>query len=182
VPDALDRPLSWSKSRRIFVNSMSDLFQDEVPSAFIERVFEVMRLARQHTFQILTKRAERLETVVTRLPGHLRELPNVWLGVSVEDRRYGLPRVESLRKTPAAIRFLSIEPRLEDLGPIDLAEIDWVIVGGESGPGARPMNPSWVRAIRDLCRTSGVPFFFKQWGGFSKKRTGRELDGRPRPS
>jgi protein gp37 len=156
---------------------MSDLFQEGVPHSFITRVFETMRAAHWHTFQILTKRADRMEANVNRLPDELVGLPNVWLGVSVENRKHGLPRIEHLERTPSAVRFLSVEPLLEDLGRINLREIDWVIVGGESGPGARPMHEDWVLAIRDQCRDQHVPFFFKQWGGVQKRRTGRKLAG-----
>ncbi len=178
VPQKLFDPLLWARSRRVFVNSMSDLFQDGVPAAYIAQVFGVMRLADWHVYQVLTKRARAMRELVAREHGDLASLPHVWLGVSVEDRRHGLPRIEELRRTAAAVRFLSIEPLLEDLGELDLTGIDWVIVGGESGPGARPMRRAWVRAIRRQCRAHGVPFFFKQWGGVQKRRAGRELDGR----
>lgn len=178
VPERLDQPRRWTRPRRIFVNSMSDLFQDGVPLDFIERVFETMAAAPQHTYQVLTKRAESLRDVVLRLPDALRALPQVWLGVSVEDRKYGLPRIEPLRETPAAVRFLSVEPMLEDLGELDLSGIHWVIVGGESGPKARPMEKAWVVRVRDQCAEQGVPFFFKQWGGVLKRESGRLLDGR----
>lgn len=199
VPASLGIPLGWKRSRTIFVNSMSDLFADFVPNDYIAKTFAVMALSEQHTFQVLTKRAERLlqwskwaaggrhvwkaaqGIVMPRgrdkgAPGW--PLPNVWLGVSVEDRKYGVPRIDYLRRTPAAVRFLSIEPLLEDIGTIDLTGIGWVIVGGESGRGARPMEIEWVRSIRDQCVAAGVPFFFKQWGGVLKKKRGRELDGR----
>jgi protein gp37 len=145
---------------------------------FVERVFETMARAHWHSYQLLTKRGDRMRELVRALPSHLVGLPHVWLGVGVEDRKYGLPRVAELRATPAAIRFLSIEPLLEDLGTIDLDGIHWVIVGGESGPRARPMEKAWVRAIRRQCREQGVPFFFKQWGGVQKSKAGRLLDGR----
>jgi protein gp37 len=152
---------------------MSDLFHKEVPDAFILRVFDVMSRASWHTFQVLTKRAERLQKL-----GRGLEWPdNVWVGVSVETRRY-LERINCLRKVPACVRFISFEPLLEHLGKIDLTAIDWVIVGGESGPGARPMEESWVVEIREQCLAAGVPFFFKQWGGVNKKKAGRLLDGR----
>jgi protein gp37 len=156
---------------------MSDLFQDGVPHEFVVRVFETMRSAHWHTFQILTKRADLMERSLQRMPPALVSLRNVWLGVSVENRKHGLPRIEFLRRTPASLRFLSIEPLLEDLGPFRLEGVDWVIVGGESGPGARPMKREWVLRIRDECQRSSIPFFFKQWGGVVKSRTGRELDG-----
>lgn len=177
VPEKLGEPLRWSGSRRVFVNSMSDLFHDDVPVHYIAEVARVMRLADWHTYQVLTKRPERM---VSLLRGRLRSTaakPHIWWGVSVENRKHGLPRIELLRAAPVAVRFLSVEPLLEDLGRINLAGINWVIVGGESGPGARPMKPEWVRSIRDQCATAQVPFFFKQWGGVRKSETGRELDG-----
>jgi len=168
----LELPLRWRKPQTIFVNSMSDLFHRDVPIDYIQRVFAVMRIAHWHRFQVLTKRAERLAEVHTQI-----DWPdNVWMGVSVESKAY-LPRVDALRQTGALTKFLSIEPLLEDLGPFDLSGIDWVIVGGESGPHSRSMDPDWVRHIRDRCIESRVPFFFKQWGGTRKKKTGRTLDG-----
>jgi protein gp37 len=178
VEPKLGEPLTWGRSRRVFVNSMSDLFQDAVPDDFIRRVFEVMAAANWHTYQLLTKRADRMEAVVTSLPRHLQRLPHVWLGVSVENKKYGLPRIEHLRRTPAHVHFLSVEPLLEHLGPVPLHGLEWVIVGGESGAGARRMDPAWVREIRDRCALDLVPFFFKQWGGVRKSLTGRTLDGR----
>jgi protein gp37 len=178
VPEKLGEPLGWRRPRRIFVNSMSDLFQDGVPAEFVTRVFETMREAHWHSYQVLTKRGARMRDLVSALPAPLVGLPQVWLGVSVEDRKYGVPRIAELRETPAAIRFLSIEPLLEDVGDLDLTGIHWVIVGGESGPRARPMKPGWVRAIRRQCREQSVPFFFKQWGGVQKSKAGRLLDGR----
>jgi protein gp37 len=178
VPEKLTEPLRWSKPRRVFVNSMSDLFHEAVPADFIARVFRVMGLADWHTFQVLTKRAARLRQVSSVLPLHTVLRSHIWLGVSVENRQHGVPRIEELRRAPAAVRFLSIEPLLEDLGDLDLRDIDWVIVGGESGPGARPLQPAWLRSIRDQCASQGIPFFFKQWGGVRKGRLGRELDGR----
>jgi protein gp37 len=178
VPEKLEDPLRWRTPRRIFVNSMSDLFQDGVPGEYIAAVGRVMERAPWHTYQVLTKRELRLASL---LRGELRwigALPHVWLGVSVEDRRHGVPRIEALRSTPAAVRFLSIEPLLEDLGELDLTAIDWVIVGGESGPRARPMREEWVLSIRDRCRRARIPFFFKQWGGIRKRETGRNLGGR----
>ncbi|MCI0537852.1 MAG: phage Gp37/Gp68 family protein [Verrucomicrobiales bacterium] len=168
----LELPLRWRKPQTIFVNSMSDLFHRDIPFDYIQRVFDVMRRADWHRFQVLTKRADRL----LEIDGHLDWTKNIWMGVSVESRKY-LGRVDKLRKTGAHIKFLSLEPLLEDLGKFDLTGIDWVIVGGESGPGARPMGVSWVRNLRDLCLAAGVPFFFKQWGGIRKKTTGRLLDG-----
>lgn len=171
VPEMLDQPLRWRRPRFVFTNSMSDLFHDDVPVAYIRKVFSVMEQAHQHTFQILTKRAERL----VRLAPSLRWPRNVWQGVSVESQAY-VGRVDLLRKVPAAVRFLSVEPMLGPVEP-DLIGIHWVIVGGESGPLARPMEKEWVRALRDKCRTARVPFFFKQWGGVQKKKAGRLLDG-----
>lgn len=176
-PERLDHPFGWRSPRRVFVNSMSDLFGEFVPDEFLGQVFDVMRRTPQHTYQILTKRAERLRAWTSGTPW-LEEARHVWLGVSVEDRRYGVPRIGELRAAPVATRFLSVEPLLEDLGELDLRQIDWVIVGGESGPRAREMRPEWVREIRDQCRELGVAFFFKQWGGVRKKVTGRTLDGR----
>ncbi|NOK38526.1 phage Gp37/Gp68 family protein [Corallococcus exercitus] len=248
VPEKLQEPLRWREPRRVFVNSMSDLFHPDVPNEYIAACFCVMASQPSHTFQVLTKRAERMrewfawlergsdgaierylsspmmvegrtsraalvpprdepppptrqlrhlydvgaELVNRHMPGgrfhHLRSLgerhwrdwplSNVWLGVSVEDRKYGLPRIEHLRQTPAAVRVLSVEPLLEDLGTLDLRGIHQVIVGGESGPGARALHPDWVRSIRDQCTAAGVAFFFKQWGGVRKKVAGRVLDGR----
>lgn len=178
VPEKIGEPLRWRKGRRIFVNSMSDLFQDGVPVDFIRRVFETMNRASWHTYQVLTKRAERMRAVCSSLPRGLVQQPQIWLGVSVEDRKYGLPRIDVLRDTPAGLRFLSIEPLLEDLGRVDLRGIDWVIVGGESGPGARPMQEAWVVSLLEQARDAGVPFFFKQWGGVQKGRHGRLLRGR----
>ncbi len=178
VPEKLEVPLKWRAPKRIFVNSMSDLFHESVPTEYISRIGEVMRTADWHTFQVLTKRHDRMHAL---LDGELRDLgllPNVWWGVSVEDREYGLPRIDALRRTNAAVRFLSVEPLLESLGRIDLFGIDWVIVGGESGVRRRPISASWVREIRDQCNTAAVPFFFKQWGGRSPKQLGRVLDGR----
>ncbi len=171
--DLLELPRRWKRPRVIFVNSMSDLFQEEVPLDFICRAFETMRACPQHTFQILTKRAERL----VDLAGSLIWPENVWMGVSIESSRV-LGRVDHLRSVPAAVRFLSCEPLIGPLDRLDLIGIDWVIVGGESGPKARPMKPAWVRTIRAACRAHGAAFFFKQWGGVRKHLTGRELDGR----
>ena len=178
VPEKLAEPIRWSTPRKIFVNSMSDLFHPDVPDAYIERVCAVMRAADWHTYQVLTKRGDRMSRL---LRGPLREAArarHIWWGVSVENRRHGLPRIAQLRAARPAVAFLSVEPLLEDLGEFDLTGIDWVIVGGESGPGARPMRPSWVESIRRLCQHAQVPFFFKQWGGVRKSRTGREIDGR----
>jgi protein gp37 len=171
--DMLGQPLSWRKPRTVFVNSMSDLFHKDVPGGFIQRVFDVMRRASRHRFQVLTKRSERL----ARMSSEIDWPANVWMGVSVENADYTF-RIDHLRQTGAAVKFLSLEPLLGPLSDLDLSGIDWVIVGGESGPGARPIASGWVASIRDQCVTAGVPFFFKQWGGVIKSRTGRELDGR----
>ena len=172
-PDVVDQPLTWRKPRLVFVNSMSDLFHDEVPFSFLKRVFEVMSAAHWHVFQVLTKRSERLAAVA----GKLTWPPNVWMGVSVESEDY-TNRIAHLGSVPAAVRFLSVEPLLGPIDNLALRNIDWVIVGGESGPQARPIEPNWVRSIRDDCLLAGVPFFFKQWGGTRKSTTGRVLDGR----
>ena len=178
VPHKLTDPLRWASSRMVFVNSMSDLFQIDVPEFYITTVIEVMERANWHTYQVLTKRSERMREVVGRVYSGSAVPDHIWFGVSVEDQRHGLPRIDDLRQTPSAIRFLSIEPLLEDLGEIDLSGIDWVIVGGESGPGARPMRREWVESILAQCQAAGVLFFFKQWGGVQKSRTGRLLNGR----
>jgi protein gp37 len=177
VPEKLGEPLRWTAPKMVFVNSMSDLFHEDVPDEYIERVVEVMKLASWHTYQVLTKRSERLAEM---LRGPLREaamFEHVWWGVSVENRKHGLPRIDHLRSAGARTAFLSVEPLLEDLGRVNLRGINWVIVGGESGHGARPMDPAWVRSIRDQCADAGVPFFFKQWGGVRKSAAGRQLDG-----
>jgi protein gp37 len=169
----LERPLLWKKPQVIFVNSMSDLFHERVPLDFIGKVFDVMRKASWHQFQVLTKRARRMSELAPHLPWPR----NVWMGVSVEnDDQVG--RVDFLRTVPAAVRFLSLEPLLGPVGHLDLTGIGWVIVGGESGPGARPVDERWVTDIRDRCRREGTPFFFKQWGGINKKAAGRVLEGR----
>ena len=178
VPEKLTEPFAWRTPKLVFVNSMSDLFQVGVPDDYVEAVAQVMSKANWHTFQVLTKRSERLrELLQARLKFAARQ-EHIWWGVSVEDRKHGLPRIDHLRQAPAKVRFLSIEPLLEDLGPINLDGISWVIVGGESGPGARPMRKEWVVSIRDQCLANGVPFFFKQWGGVRKIRHGRSLEGR----
>ena len=177
VPEKLTEPFTWRSPKLVFVNSMSDLFQPGVPDEYTEAVSRVMVKADWHTYQVLTKRSDRLRDL---LSGQLRfaaEQKNIWWGVSVEDRKYGLPRIEDLRNSPAAVRFLSVEPLLEHLGEIDLAGIHWVIVGGESGPGARPIEKEWVLSIREQCKAARVPFFFKQWGGTRKSLNGRKLDG-----
>jgi len=169
---ALHLPLTWKQPQTIFVNSMSDLFHRDVSRDFIMRLFGVMNEAHWHRFQILTKRAGRLAQMNTSLPW----ADNIWMGVSVESREY-VDRVDYLRRTDAMVKFLSIEPLIGQVGDIDLAGIDWVIVGGESGPGSRPMEAGWVRDIRDQCLDASIPFFFKQWGGTNKKKAGRVLDG-----
>ncbi len=169
----LDRPLRWKKPQIIFVNSMSDLFHDEVPFEFILRVFHTMHRAHWHQFQVLTKRSNRL----LELNSRIHWPSNVWMGVSVENEDYTF-RIDQLRKTAAQIKFLSLEPLLGSLPNLNLNDINWVIVGGESGPGARPMSEEWVIEIRNQCLTANIPFFFKQWGGINKKKTGRRLQGR----
>jgi protein gp37 len=171
--DSLTTPLRWRQPRVVFVNSMSDLFHAKVPTQFVRRVFDVMAATPRHTYQILTKRSLRLHRLAPQLPWP----PNVWMGVSVEDDMQ-LDRVDHLRTVPARVRFVSAEPLLGPLGSIDLAGIDWLIAGGESGRGARPMDPAWVRTLRDECLAAGVSFFFKQWGGRTPKAGGRLLDGR----
>jgi protein gp37 len=172
-PGMLERPLAWRRPQMIFVNSMSDLFHEGVPPEFIRQVFEVMRRAHWHTFQVLTKRAHRLEDLAQSLPWP----ENVWMGVSVERQDYSF-RIDHLKSTPARVKFLSLEPLLGPLCRLDLIGIDWVIVGGESGPRSRPMSEAWALQILHQCKAARVPFFFKQWGGPNKKATGRELRGR----
>lgn len=169
---ALSIPLAWKTPRVIFVNSMSDLFHENVPVQFIHKVFDTMALAKQHIFQVLTKRSARLAAIASEI----KWPSNVWMGVSVESSDYKY-RIDNLRSVPAALRFLSVEPLLSPLGKIDFSGIDWVIVGGESGPHARPMSEKWVTEIRDQALDSGVAFFFKQWGGVHKKKSGRVLQG-----
>jgi protein gp37 len=178
VPEKLAEPLRWLTPKMIFVNSMSDLFHDSVPDEYIEAVARVMVKAEWHTYQVLTKRSERMASLLQGRLSFAASAPHIWWGVSVENRQYGLPRLLDLQNAPAAIRFLSVEPLLEGLGPLDLRGIHWVIVGGESGHGARPLDKAWVTSIRDQCVNAGVPFFFKQWGGVHKKRAGRLLEGR----
>ena len=173
IPALLNEPLKWKKPRRIFVNSMSDLFHEKIELAYIQKVFSVMKEAHWHQFQVLTKRAELLLKYSPELPWS----PNIWMGVSVEDNRV-TDRIDALRQTGAHIKFLSLEPLLGALPNLELDGIDWVIVGGESGPGAREMEKKWVIDIRDQCAAAKVSFFFKQWGGKRKSKTGRELDGR----
>ena len=172
-PDIVLDPYNWKIPRTVFVNSMSDLFHERIPIEFIQTVFKTMVENPRHTFQILTKRAEILLEYSSFLPWS----KNIWMGVTVESIEY-LQRIESLRKTNAFVKFLSIEPLLDDLKQIDLSNIDWVIVGGESGPGARPMKEEWVKNVKNNCRNQKVPFFFKQWGGTNKKKTGRLLEGK----
>lgn len=178
VPEKLQEPLRWRSPRKVFVNSMSDLFHEQVTPDYIAGVGEVMRAANWHVFQVLTKRAARMQMLLARELRWMGDLSHVWYGVSVENRKHGLPRLRALQRAHAQVRFLSIEPLLEDLGTVDLKGIDWVIVGGESGPGARPMREEWVVAIQRQCEAQRVPFFFKQWGGIRKSLTGRELHGR----
>jgi protein gp37 len=176
VHEKLAEPLRWSSPKMVFVNSMSDLFQDEVPDTYVDAVIAMMLRANWHTYQVLTKRAERLHDVLTAAPSYCAA--HVWYGVSVENKKHGLPRIEFLRRTAAAVKFLSIEPLLEDLEEINLEGIDWVIVGGESGHGARPMQVEWAESIRRQCEGARVAFFFKQWGGRQKSKAGRSLNGR----
>lgn len=171
-PDLIEQPLKWTEPRMIFVNSMSDLFHEDIPLDYLIEVFDVMSRAHWHVFQVLTKRSERLAGIASRLHWPA----NVWMGVSVESQQY-VHRISYLRQVPSAIRFLSIEPLLGPITTLPLDRIDWVIVGGESGPKARPLNIEWVRSIRDRCLNARVPFFFKQWGGTRKSRSGRILDG-----
>lgn len=178
VPGKLSEPLKWTSSKTIFVNSMSDLFQKDIPDAFVEHVGRVMQMADWHTYQVLTKRAEHMRDMLRGPLGFAAKLDHIWWGVSVEDRKYGVPRIDALRDSPAAMRFLSVEPLLEDLGEINLEGIHWVIVGGESGQGARPMKEDWVVCLREQCESAKVPFFFKQWGGVRKSEAGRELGGK----
>jgi protein gp37 len=177
VPEKLGEPLRWQTPKMIFVNSMSDLFHDGVSDEYIEAVATVMVKAKWHTYQVLTKRSARLASLLRGRLLFAARAPHIWWGVSVENKQYGLPRMRDLQESPAAVRFLSIEPLLEGLGRVNLDGIHWVIVGGESGPGARPLEKEWVTSIRDQCNKARVPFFFKQWGGVRKKRAGRALDG-----
>lgn len=172
-PNLISEPLSWKKPRRVFVNSMSDLFHDDVPVSFIKQVFEAMNVSRQHQFQILTKRAERLAQIAQ----DLKWTDNIWMGVTVENADY-LHRIKSLKQTKAKVKFLSIEPLLGPLGKFDLKGLDWIIVGGESGPYARPIEEKWVVEIRNQCVQTDTPFFFKQWGGVFKKKAGRVLENK----
>lgn len=171
--DLIEIPLTWKKPRKVFVNSMSDLFHNEIPSNFIYGVYNVMNKTPWHNYQVLTKRSERL----LKIAPNIQWSSNIWQGVSIEEAKYK-HRIDDLRKTPAVVKFLSVEPLIGPLGNLDLTGIDWVIVGGESGPGARQMEPNWVRDIRDQCKEQKVPFFFKQWGGVRKHLNGRILDGK----
>lgn len=173
-PKSLLIPHAWSKPRKVFVNSMSDLFHPDVPEKFIAQVWQTMRETPRHTYQILTKRPDRMAALLSQ--PSFQVLPNVWLGTSVEDQRV-LERLDDIRRVPAAIRFVSLEPLIGSVSGGDLTGIHWAIVGGESGPRSRPMNPIWVHEIESMCRTSGTAFFFKQWGGKNKKATGRTLNG-----
>jgi protein gp37 len=178
VPEKLVEPFSWRSPKLVFVNSMSDLFQEGVPNEYVEAVCRVMAATKWHTYQVLTKRSERLKQLLNGPLRFAAEQEHIWWGVSVEDKKYGLPRIKDLQRTPACVRFLSVEPLLEDLGQFDISGIGWTIVGGESGPGARPMEREWVVSLRDQCRKSRVPFFFKQWGGVRKAKNGRLLNGK----
>ncbi len=178
IPEKLAEPLRWKTPKMVFVNSMSDLFHKDVPEDYVEAVCRTMERANWHTYQVLTKRSSRMRNMLQTRLQFAAGLPHIWWGVSVEDRAHGLPRVEHLRQAPAVVRFLSIEPLLEDLGEINLEGIHWVIVGGESGPGARPMRKEWVLSLKEQCDKAQVPFFFKQWGGVRKSKAGRELDGK----
>jgi protein gp37 len=178
VPEKLAEPLRWRAPKMIFVNSMSDLFHEAVPDNYIVAVAQVMAAAKWHTYQVLTKRSDRLRRLLNTKVRFAAEQQHIWWGVSVEDKKYGLPRIEDLRNANAEVRFLSVEPLLEDMGRLDLRGIDWMIVGGESGAGARPMKKEWVLPLRDQCKRSGVPFFFKQWGGVRKAKAGRRLEGK----
>jgi protein gp37 len=178
VPEKVAEPLRWRTPKTIFVNSMSDLFHDAVPDDYIEAVVKVMVTANWHTYQVLTKRSERIQRLLNSKLKFAASHAHIWWGVSVEDREYGVPRIHDLQAASAAMRFLSVEPLLEDVGTLDLAGINWMIVGGESGPGARPMEKEWVLSLKKQCREADVAFFFKQWGGVRKKTAGRELNGR----
>ena len=178
VPEKLGEPLRWADPRMVFVNSMSDLFHKRVPDSYIAKVVLTMHLARWHTYQVLTKRSGRLKGLLSGAFSEAAAEAHIWWGVSVENKKHGLPRIADLQNSPAAVRFLSVEPLLEDLGTLPLDGISWVIVGGESGPGARRMEEIWVLSIQQQCEDAGVPFFFKQWGGVRKKIHGRTLQGR----
>lgn len=177
VPEKLLEPFKWKAARMVFVNSMSDLFQEGISDDYVRRVSNVMVEANWHTYQVLTKRADRMASLLKSDLQFAASRENIWWGVSVEDKKFGVPRIDKLRHSPGTVKFLSIEPLLEDLGKLDLSGIHWVIVGGESGRGARPMKAEWVRRILNQCRDLGVRFFFKQWGGVNKGKAGRLLDG-----
>ena len=176
VPEKLHEPLRWKSSKKIFVNSMSDLFHPEIEDDYVIQVAQVMMKADWHQYQVLTKRADRLHRLLTGDLAFAARAKHIWWGVSVEDRKYGVPRIDWLRRTNASVKFLSVEPLLEHLGILDLKGIDWVIVGGESGHGARGMSEVWVQSILEQCLTQKVKFFFKQWGGKNKKADGRLLN------
>lgn len=176
-PERLDQPVRWSKPRMIFVNSMSDLFHKQVPTSHIDRVFDTMERADQHIYQVLTKRSSLMRNYVNARYGSGKTPAHIWMGVSIEGPKV-LVRLEHLKQTRASIRFVSFEPLIERIGKIDLSGVRWAIVGGESGPGARPMDANWVRELRDLCTRQDVAFFFKQWGGRTPKAHGNEIDGR----
>jgi len=178
VPEKLGEPLRWRVPRMVFVNSMSDFFHDDVPEPYSVAGAKIMVTAKWHTYQVLTKRSKRLRELLNSSLAFAACQPHIWWGVSVEDRKYGLPRINDLRRANAETRFLSVEPLLEDVGQLDLDGIHWVIVGGESGPGARPLEKEWVLSVRDQCQRAGAAFFFKQWGGVRKSATGRRLEGR----
>lgn len=178
IPEKLLEPLRWPRPSMVFVNSMSDLFHPDVPDSYIIFVARVMTKANWHTYQVLTKRSDRMQRMLTGPLAFATKHPHIWWGVSVEDREYGVPRIEHLRRSGASIKFLSIEPLLEDIAPLDLRGIDWVIVGGESGPGARVIQAEWVQSLLAQCLMGQIPFFFKQWGGVRKGLTGRSLNGR----
>ena len=178
VPENILQPLSWSRPKTVFVNSMSDLFQERIPISFIEAVASVMTATPWHTYQVLTKRPSRMRHLLSDRLNFAARAEHVWWGVSVENQQHGVPRIHQLQQTPARVRFLSVEPLLDDLGELNLTGIAWVIVGGESGPGARTMRREWVESIMLQCRMADIPFFFKQWGGVQKKKTGRLLFGR----
>jgi len=176
VPEKLAEPMRWQQPKKIFVNSMSDLFHEDVPDSYIKQVIDVMLDASWHVYQVLTKRAGRLADLLCQIPD-AAAAPHIWWGVSVEDKKSGVPRIDQLRHAPSRTRFLSVEPLLEDIGKLNLSGISWVIVGGESGRNARPLKREWVIGVRDQCRAASVPFFFKQWGGKNKAVAGRLLDG-----
>ena len=178
VPEKIVEPFLWTKPKLVFVNSMSDLFHERVPDDYIVRVCHAMEVANWHTFQVLTKRSDRMRDLLSTKLRFAAELSHIWWGVSVENRKHGLPRINHLRTANPSVSFLSVEPLIEDIGRVDFSGIDWVIVGGESGPGARPMEKAWVESILAQCKMSKTLFFFKQWGGVRKSLAGRELNGR----